>query len=266
MDNETEIIPGQPPETPESFLKTINENQERPIQTQVSAWNGQDFALNFNGQQIIPDSKEKLINLAQMGFQSSKKNEEMNKQMASYNQRINQLSEYEKLDEMLNSNQKMKSDFLNWWNQYGQSEQQGQAIANDPRIDGLLEQQKQMESYFADQQLSKEMDSLQSKYSNQNWNTDNGYGNLMQQLIKFCSENQYSNLEHGFKIMMFDNIQSTSAQEALKKQQEDFKTRNRAGIVEGGNSATEQKIAIPSGLNYNLLTAMAKKELMAGID
>lgn len=244
-------------------------------QQQSPAWDGSQYALKFRDQQIVPKSREELINLAQRGYGYSQAMEKLNKERASLQQRAAQYQQYDQLDQMLKSNPQLAQKILQaaaeYHGQQGAQPQQGQQSPQPWQAPPeLLNRINRIEQEFTkrtqtdeDTALDREIQSLKAKYPSQNWDADNGEGTLERQLLQFAVENKINNLDYAYRAMMWDTQQTNVKADALKQQQQTRVANTRQGVVQssGQAPAPSPAPAYQAGESYQDLAAKMAAEM-----
>jgi hypothetical protein len=210
-------------------------------------WDGSQWKLKYRDQDVVPKSREELINLAQRGFGYSQAMEKLNKERQGLQARAGQYQQYDQLDKMLKANPALAQKILSAAAEYHGSQQQGsQQPQGQPayqvppelqqRIDRIEQEFSKRAASDEDAALDRTLKDLKTKYPNPNWDVDNGSGTLERQLLEFAVENKIRNLDHAYRAMMWDAQQTNVKADVLKQQQEQRVQANKQGIVQGGGT------------------------------
>lgn len=234
-------------------------------------WDQKAWELTYRGQKVYPKDRQHLINLAQQGWSYSQEMAKLNQERQAMQANAQRLSQYEQFDAYLKSNphvaQAMLQAAQNQYNQQPQAGAQQQAPQVPPELMqkvGTLEQQlQQQQNWHQDQLLDNEIQQLKAKHPNHDWTTDNGTGNLEKQLLQFCLDNNITNLEHGYRIMMWDTAQTQSKADALKGQMASRQQAHQQGVVQRGAQAPAgpAKTGYQEGMSYKDAAAQMIAEM-----
>lgn len=227
-------------------------------------WNGTEYALNFRGKQIVPENKDKLINWAQLGYSYDKRAAGLKEREEALKAQEQQIQQYKQLSEAFEKNPMFQKQIMDLYHQsqlqQGQQQpgqQQGQQVPPEQMqyLQPILQQQQQLqqklqqyEAYQADQQLQQEIDTLASKYADQEWGVPNEDGvTLEQEVLQHSHKLGGVPLETAYRDLMFEHMKTQTSAETLKKQAEQKQAQTRQGVV--GTSAAPPK-AQPRSLDY----------------
>lgn len=270
-----EGLEGQIPE-PSPQQQSIEPSQQQPSQPQEPQWDGKQFPLKYRGNPYITKSRDEFINLANKGFSYSQELEKFNRDRAAWEQERNQLqsrySQYDEFDKMLRESPDLASRMIAMFEDHknGIKTQQPDGRTFDPRFNDVMSRMDMIErmnterlNSEADRQLSIDLEKLREKYPNHDWTTDTGNGNLEQQLIQFAVDNGFTNLEHAYRVMMWDSVSSNSKAQALKGAANARQAATKAGVVSNtvSQGGSQQKQGYRYGDSYNDLAARAVEEL-----
>lgn len=246
-----------------------------PVQEQ---WDGSKFNLIYRGQPYIPKSKDELINLAQKGFSYTQELEKFNKQRREYDQRFNDMQsrykQYDEFDSMLKNNPAFAERMVALAQEF-QGVQQGQGGQptggiNYHMYNGVVDRLNKMEELLNnsqnseyDRKLSSDIDALKAKYPNHQWDYDDGTGSLVTKILQFAYDNGITNIDHAYRVMMWDQMGANAKGDALKKAAEAKQAANRAGIMNGGRGAAppQNRAGYKYGASYNDLVAQMAHEM-----
>lgn len=229
---EQEVTTLEEQQTPEVSQETTTEDaQQQGTEAQQpveDVWDGKPFALKFRGREIIPESKEKLINLAQLGHTYSTKLNDLQTRENTLSERLKAVEQYEQLSKAFESNPAFKQQILNM---YYQSQNGGQAAdqevngSQQPNVDPkLLEQvnslsqwREQYEQSRADEDLKSEISQLVSSNPGFDWKTTDEEGKtLVHDVLQKAHELGGVPLEVAFRAVAWDQMREQAAAEALK--------------------------------------------------
>jgi hypothetical protein len=258
----------------EQVSQDQGQQQPQPAQPQ---WNGQEYALNFRGRQIVPRDRNHLINLAQQGYAYETRAQELARKEQEYAQKDEQYKQFAQLEQAFESNPIFKQQLMQLYQQSmsGQLQPQQQQVEGQQQVQGspdyspLLEkyqtlEQKlsQYEAAQADQELTKEIDTLKAKFQRNDWDMIDERG---QSLTDAIMQHAYKlggvPLETAYKDMMWEQSQQNAQAEALKNQAEQRQQQVKKGVVASPASKqvsapTNQPVDLRS-MNYNEIAKMA---------
>jgi hypothetical protein len=213
-------------------------------------WDAKKWELTYRGNKVYPKDRQHLINLAQQGWSYSQEMARLNSERQQMTQQAQRLAQYEQFDQYLRANPHVAKAMLAAAQQgVGQQQpnnnQQGPQYAVPPELMnkvGTLESQlKAQQDWHQDQLLDNEIKQLKTAHPNHDWVTDNGTGNLEKQLLQFALDNSFTNLEHAYRVMMWDNSQTEAKASALKQQMTQRQQAHQQGVVQGGAPAPAQQ-------------------------
>jgi hypothetical protein len=239
----------------------------------TSTWNPEEWAINVNGQKVLPKSRENILQWANQGYGYSQKAAELNKQRQELEAQKGQYAQYSQLNEAFEKNPSFRNKIIELYQQSQQGtatpQQQAQVGQLPPEIMQKLQRVDSLESEFQaikeekeDKLLDQEIQSLQSKFKDEPWNVDAGQGTLLFQVLKKAQETGLTNLEDVYKMIRFDHVRANT-EAATRKQLADQQAENaRKGVVA---SPTSQK---PSAPQFNPKTPWNKldaAEMLASV-
>lgn len=215
----------QAPEVSEETTQepVVEGNAKQPVE-----WDGSQFTLKFRGKEIIPESKEKLINLAQRGHLYDTKLSDLQARENTLTERLKAVEQYESLSKAFEENPAFKQQILNLYyqSQNGGNAQESvegseQPAATDPklleRVNNLTQWQEQYEQNRADEDLRKEISGLVEANPDVDWKSTDEEGNtLVQDVLKKAHERGGIPLDDAFRIVYWDNMKEQAAANALK--------------------------------------------------
>jgi len=244
------------------------------VASTTGTWNPEEWALTVNGQKVLPKNRENLLTWANQGYGYSQKAAELNKQKAELEKQAAQVAQYQQLNEAFEKNPQFKNKIIELYQQTQQgtaTAQQQQQIQTLPpeilqkleRVDGLEHEFQQIKEEKEDKLLDQEIQSLQAKYKDEDWNTDAGSGTLLFQVLKKAHDTGLTNLEDVYKMLRFDHIK-TNTEALTRKQMADQQADNaRKGIVSSiGTQGAPKKTIDVHNTPWNKLDPA---ELLAGV-
>jgi hypothetical protein len=257
----------------DSQQSTANQPQDSQQQAaQQPVWDGSQWTLKYRDKDVIPKSREELINLAQRGFGYSQAMERLNREKQELSGRARQYQQYEQLDQMLKSNPQLAQRILQATAEFhaGQGQQPAggdQQAQVSPeimsRLDRIEHEFKKRQQTDEDMALDREVQAIRTRYPNHPWTEDNGSGTFEHQLLQFAVDNRINNLDHAYRAMMWDSMQTNVKADTLKQQQQQRVAANKQGIVQAGgppaNPAPKQ--GFNPELGYNDLASQMVNEL-----
>lgn len=252
---------------------TLQDQTVQEAQPQTD-WDGKAWALKYRGNPYHPKSRDELVNLAQKGFSYSQEMARLKQEREQLQQQYAPYQHYQQFDAMLKSNPALAQTIANALSQQlgqpqqaagQQVQQQGNGypealMSRIQQIETMLQQRQASED---DARLEQEINTLKSKYPNYQWDVDkgDGAGTLLTQLLQFAHDNEYGNLDHAFRIMMFDSNTAEAKAAALKQNQQARQQAQRAGVIGGGKQASPGKPGYDSNLGYNDLARMMASQV-----
>lgn len=233
-------------------------------------WDGNQWALNFKGQTVIPKDRDHLVNLAQKGYSFEQRMEALNKQQREIEQLKQQYGQYADLDEHFKSNPDFQREVMQLQQKYTTGRPSEGA---DPNYQALTALQRELEDLKSwkqaqiqqteDREVQAQIDALKSKYPNHQWDVDDGNGTLYQKIIKHSLEKDIGNLESAYRDYFWDQKATMAANEALKQNASKRQEQHKAGIVESGIPAAQppQNTFNVKGKSWDEISQEALKHL-----
>lgn len=251
----------------------VNPKGQQPVQP---TWNGQEYALNFRGKQIVPRDKEHLLRLAQQGYSYETRAQELARREQEIQSRSERYSQLEQLQQAFETNPILQQQLIEMYRNSLAGQQQpvdsnGGQHADNGIYHTLLDKYQTLEQKLgsyeqqqADAALDSEIKSLQGKYQRQDWDMSDENGqSLTQAVIKRAYDLGGVPLETAYRDLMWDSQQQNVQAEALKKQQQTRQAQTRAGVVSTGTGAQrpaqQQNIDLRS-MNYNDIARLAMSQ------
>jgi len=216
-------------------------------------WDGTPFTLNFRGKQIVPKSKEELINLAQQGHRFNQRMSALNQQEQQLKARAARYAQLEQLIQRIEAEPDFKKHIFNYKQQSGQ-QQENTPISEDvikkmiqPHLQEVTALKEQLEERNADIELEKETTALKTKYPNEDWDTEDENGEtFLHDVYRHALEHNLP-LETAYRDIKYDSIAVNSEAAALKRQRDQEITNRKKGIVSTGGSQVE---SVPQKVNF----------------
>jgi hypothetical protein len=245
-------------------------SQEGQQQDTSQNWNPQEWALQFKGQQIYPKDRQHLVNLAQKGYSYETSMEQVNQERERIARLQGEYKRYEQLDEALKTNPGFAQQLWGYINnlQNQNKDQQNQESELPPQfqqVQSELEELKSWKNQYAEQQASQAIDNelsqLASKYSQYDWQSDDGTGSLAYKVLKHAHDNNILNLNSAFRDLMFDQSQQQTKLNTLKQQKEQTQKLHREGVVQSSGASTSQPMKKSGYSSQDTYGDLAQKAL-----
>lgn len=239
LSNESAVPEGQQPaEGVEQGGQQADSAGQQPAaggqQQQQPTWDGNAFALNFRGRTVVPESREKLLNWAQLGYSSNQRSQQLQNQEREIQTRLAAVKEYEQLAEAFKKNPAFKQQVLNWYyqsmgapqgqpqNRQDQGQGQFDPSVLNPFAEQLSSLQGRLESFErnqADSSLQKEINELTGKYKNVDWNTPDESGRtFLHEVLQNAHQMGGIPLEVAFRHIYWDQAMQNAQAQALSNQ------------------------------------------------
>lgn len=244
----------------QSESQESEEGEQQPAAEEV--WDGTKFTLKFRDREIVPESRQKLINLAQLGYSYSNKANDFKARQQQLQQQEQELARYKKMVNAIQSNPQFQQQLFDMYNQYSQNGvTQGEANGRaqvppeiQERLDELTQFKTQFEERQADQELQGEIDKLKQSHSSDDWETPDTNGRtLTWQVLNHAYQNNFPTLESAYRDLMFDKVATSTKATTLQQQAARRQADKRAGKVTSGAPVTKgaQKPKGPNIRNMN---------------
>lgn len=276
MDEEAELT--QVEDTPETVTEDISgesveqgNNEQRQVE---EVWDGSKFALKFRGREIIPESREKLINLAQLGHTYSTKLNDIQSRESALIEKAKELEQYEKVAKAFDQRPEFKQKIFEYYNSLtngdnAEEQQQSPQVQADPKlveqVQSLAQWKEQYEQGRADEDLRKEISELIGANSNFDWKTADEEGNtLVHDVLKKAHELGGVPLEVAFKAVAWDQMKEQAKAEALKSNAEAKLATARKGKPVSAQPSQAAKSTQPKdvrSMNYDEIARDVIKNL-----
>lgn len=217
------------------------------------AWNGKEWAIKFRDKEIVPESREKLINLAQLGYSYDKRAGDLKKREEEIAKLNEQHKQYAQIAESFQKNPEFKKQILQMYyqalngggqNNAGaiQESAQGEGAVSSQqnnippeyfqKIDTLTQKLSMYENQSADAALNREIEDMTAKYK-VDWNTPNEDGKtFLDEVLDEAHKMGGVPLDVAFKNLYYEKAIENAKAEALAAQSNKVKV----GAVVQGNS------------------------------
>jgi hypothetical protein len=228
--------------------ENADQNVEQVAQgtPQESVWDGKQFALKFRGKEIIPESKDKLINLAQLGHTYSTKLNDLQSRESALAEQMKAVEELNSMRTAFEKNPAFKQQILNlYYQSQGQGNQEvteGQQEANVPpelvkTVNELSQWRQTYETQRADEDLRSEISDIVQKNPDFDWKTADENGQTMiHDVLKKAQELGGVPLSVAFKEVAWEQMQEMAKANALKAYND-----QKAAVANKGKAVSPQK-------------------------
>lgn len=229
------------------------------------------WGYKYKGQEIYPKDRNHLITLAQQGHMASQRMAELNKRAQELDELQRNYDPYKQLDEVFKSNPKFAQKI---WDMY-QRAQAGEDVlgsndGSDPVLGKVTQEIHELKSGYQrlqeereDVALAKEIEDLKSKYSEHDWDLDDGDGSLEKRILKHALDGGFNSLESAYRDMMWDTVRTDTEASTLRKAKEQRLQEKKAGVIDKGGA--QRPAAKPSmnirDVNWNQIAEAAIKGL-----
>jgi hypothetical protein len=244
-------------------------------------WVSDKFPLKFRGRQIIPKTRQELLNWAQLGYnydQRSKALTQREQQQEQLNAKYEQLEQVNQLFEQVPDFKRRVFEI--YQEMQGQknrpASQPGAAPAGqmDPSvaqyISGLEQRVSQFETRFkkfdesaADNEVRSEIKDLRASHPDEEWDVQDAETGktLEREVVEHAYKNSFPSLRAAYRDLMWESVQAKSKAEALKDASEKQRKNVKAGVVSNGGSgargAAEPRVLNPKDVTYDQAAQMA---------
>lgn len=209
---------------PELNIDLLELDDEKPDETpEPNAWSPDEYKLKYQDEEIVPKSKEELINLAQLGVVYNKKKDHYSQIEKERNEIEERLSdpELQRRLQIIQSNPEVFERILNEVSGEGDDDDD----FTDPKIKELESKLSKFDTMFdniskekEDQELNIQMTNLCNKYKNYDWETQDEQGRtLITKVLEHSYNNNIPNVETAFRDYMFDNALKIKEEQTIKK-------------------------------------------------
>lgn len=193
-------------------------------------FDGSPYQYTFRGAQVVPGSKEEMIEKMQIGHSAQMNKQKFDTDRTDLDGQMAQYKQYADLHTELSKNPALHQGITDLYNQHTQQPAAAAQPTQDPRVDTILAQQ-------ADDALNREMGDLQSKFPNHAWDKDTGDGTYRQQILNHMKAKGIMDPVDAYKSFNFDaatkDAQFNGASTASQQQQ----AAHQNGVVSTGNAA-----------------------------
>jgi len=258
-DNAESTLEGEQGQQQQSPDVTQNAETQQPVQTE-NVFDPKGFEYKYKGQSFTPKDRNHLTQLMSKGHSYEQSMTAINRDKQQLQDTMSRYKPYEQLDSFFQKNPQFKQDVMS----LHQRQQQGLP----PEIQDKLQKLEQFQSQFVQKEADKELDGqiqgARQKYSNFDWNTDDGDGNLERKVLMFMSENRIEKFEDGFRAFAFDMAQSNAQAQGLQQAAQAQVQKRRAGVVDTGNPSVQASPKAPPNfakMSYNDAANMAKRDM-----
>ena len=264
----------QPQTEEQQIEQVLSENpaqSQEPAEEQAPQWNGEEWKFSWNGKDIVPDSRDKVLTWASQGYNYSQRMGELNKthaqRMAEAEARAQKAAELEKKYSPFATVNEYAEKNPAWWAHVQQAFEQRQAQDKgiDPNLAQVLnplqqklselesslqqrqqleEQQKQAaQMQQEDQALDAEIGEIRKQYPNIDLSAfDQQTGlTLEQRICKHGVENGIQSFRAAFRDYLHDQLVNQHSAETKKQQVKAVQAQTKAGITKSPAPVTELK-------------------------
>ena len=253
-------------------------------------WDGTQWTIKYRGAPVVPQSREELIKWAQYGHDATERNRQLSTREKELESRAKALEEYATLDGLLKQRPDLQAAIQEvvMKHKNGQPGAAQQQISEEvpaevqPYVQSLLQKNQDLERKVndisewrqkaeekqQDQAIEQEQMSLQKKYSDEDWTTQDEEGfTLARHIMKHAYENNFPTLEAAYRDYRWDSRMTTAKADALKQAEAAKQQAQRAGIVSKGGvgspAPAAPKAYNPRGRSWNQVGSDALNEALA---
>jgi hypothetical protein len=222
----------------------------------------QGLGYKFRNETIYPKDRNEAIELLQLGhsYRVNKPKWEQERQAYSaYEAKKDVYQRYDQLSAALQANPEFRSELEQLATKYSGQKPQGQPkepSAIPPEIletvEGLKQWKETLETREADNELQRELETVQRENPSYDWKTDSGEGDLKKQLLTFMHKNRVYDPQIAFDAMMRKSDLQRVQFEAQKKAADEAAKARKAGVVTPGTQGAPQ--AKPQGINHKAMS------------
>lgn len=166
-----------------------------PQEAAPDAWKGDEWAFDWNGRKIVPDSRDKVMTWASQGYNYSQRMGELNKRFSEFDQTRSEwepkIKKYSEVDEYIAKNP-------DWWAHVEQSWAEKNNVQVSPELEPVLrpiqeklsqfeqflekQQQREQQEVIAkqDQALETEIKATRDKFPNIDFSAVDGTGEALE--------------------------------------------------------------------------------------
>lgn len=245
-------------------------------------WNGEEYAFDWNGKRIIPDSADKLRTWASLGHNYSQRAAELNRREAEFKAFEAKFKPYAEVDDYATKNPE-------WWEHVQKSyAARGQQVPEtvgelDPKLQAALKPLQEKLSQFdqflqaqqqekaiqeqsrQDEALSAEIESIREKYPNIDLNARDESGQTLEyRVMAHAQEQGISTFRAAFRDYLHDQLIESAKANAQTAQAKAGEHEKRQGVL--GRSPTPKKAPDDApgyvrGQSYDQITQNVYREL-----
>jgi hypothetical protein len=238
------------------------ETQAVAAPTQPTAAQIQEMEFTWNGKPIkAPVDKIKLY--AGQGYDYAQKMQDFKLKQSEFEKSQKEFeplrTRYSEIDQFAKQNPQWL-DHVNqaYLEAIGTAQAQGKS---DPEIqalkqelqdlkqfkDQLTEERTEAQIKTENQKLDGEIQSIQVKYKDLDWQTPNGEGKTLEtQVLEFAIQNGIKNFEHAFKLFNHDSLITLHASRAKEEQVKAKQAQTKSGLL-GSTPAPTKQFGRPLG-------------------
>lgn len=221
-------------------------------------WDGQQWKFVYRGKDVIPDSRDKFMKWAQLGYSGDERARHLKEQEQKLMEQGKTYEIYERMNQAFETNPQFKSQLMKLYHEtinggannqdpYGQNNQNDQNNGNynippalQQKIDMLEQRLSSYESKTSDDMLKSEIEALKKSPIVSSIDLD-GIDEvtgepIINRVLKTSMEMGGVPLEVAFKHLYFDQIVNTTKANTLKEYQEQQLKLKNQGIVSGKGS------------------------------
>jgi hypothetical protein len=236
-----------------SVTPPLDGTQNAGEDASIPVWNGAEYALDVNGQKIIPKNKDELVSWARKGRDYSQRMNEFKTQEQQFQQRAAKVAELEKLASAFEKNPDLQSRLMAMYQETLQKAQQpvvdaaGNQVPLPPEVKAKLDQVDSIAKEFEkikeereDSALELEIQTLKTKHASDDWAADAGEGTLLDRILKTAHKYALTDLEDAYKLCTYDTVKTNTEVEVKKSLAAQREQEHKAGIVSGASTGNRQ--------------------------
>lgn len=246
-------------------------------QSAAPPWDGKPFALKFRDKEIVPESRDKLINWAQLGYSYDKRASDLKAREEQIQRQSQEYQQYAQIAKAFESNPQFKQQILNMYyqalnggaggaalSQAQQGDAQGAQAAIPPQlletVNGLQQRLSVYEQQQADQNLNREVETLKGKYKDVDFTTPSESGQtLIDEVFEMAHKMGGVPLEAAFRNLHYEKAIENAKAAALANAQA-AKAKGGGVVPQGRPAPGKPKPINPAAMSYDELA----KSVIAG--
>ena len=238
-----------------------------------SVFDPKSWEIKYNGQTAYPKDQNHAKALMMKGYSYEQAMQKLNKDRESLE---GQSIRYKKLADLQDALEQDPKFAEYYYSKLSEYKPDGVVEGDDdPKYASLrgelgqtkkqLEELSQFKENFTRQQakdaLNKEIKDLRDSHKDHNWEIDDGDGNLEKRILTHAFEKGFPSLESAYRDFMFDKVEITAKEAALKKEKDRQLADKQKGIVsrDGGAAAPGKSNGRPT--NYGDAVRQSLKEI-----